>query len=268
MHAARRKSGAEVWSAVRSGRDLGRVRARRLRAADLAHGHEFRLDHWTAHNGADHAAWTSSLDHIRSTPGYAEGSWPRSTGGPRGEPRRPSAPRRGLHAGTGFTFTVLDPGDDDVIGRVYLYPSRAEDWTSPCTPGCGPTDRASTYRSPTPSQPGSPPTGPGNGWTAAAAESCRLRLSPAAALAAGMPRTPLSQTVADTRAWDRPRPGEPPLPNGLSDEEAAVAPSQGSRRTDEGAGHGSATIEISLVDKGFWGGWVSVVASSVGVYVQ
>jgi 2'-hydroxyisoflavone reductase len=45
-----------------------------------------------------------------------------------------------------------------------------------------------------------------------------LRLSPAAALAAGMARTPLAQTVADTRAWDRDR-GEPPLPNGLSDEE-------------------------------------------------
>ena len=45
-----------------------------------------------------------------------------------------------------------------------------------------------------------------------------LRISPAAALAAGMPRTPLSQTVADIRAWDRDR-GEPPLTCGLSAEE-------------------------------------------------
>ena len=37
-----------------------------------------------------------------------------------------------------------------------------------------------------------------------------LQISPAAALAAGMPRTPLAQTVADVRAWDRDR-GEPPL---------------------------------------------------------
>jgi hypothetical protein len=29
--------------------------------------------------------------------------------------------------GAGFTFTVLDPGDGDVIGCVYLYPSHAED---------------------------------------------------------------------------------------------------------------------------------------------
>jgi 2'-hydroxyisoflavone reductase len=49
-----------------------------------------------------------------------------------------------------------------------------------------------------------------------------LRISPAAALAAGMPRTPLAQTIADTRAWDRDR-GEPPLTNGLSEEEQRKA---------------------------------------------
>jgi hypothetical protein len=30
--------------------------------------------------------------------------------------------------GVGFTFTVLDPDDSDVIGCVYIYPSRAEEW--------------------------------------------------------------------------------------------------------------------------------------------
>ena len=52
-----------------------------------------------------------------------------------------------------------------------------------------------------------------------------MRISPAAALAAGMPRTPLSQTVADTRAWDRDR-GEPPLTNGLSEDEERTALAQ------------------------------------------
>lgn len=28
----------------------------------------------------------------------------------------------------GFTFTVLDAADNDVIGCVYLYPSRSENW--------------------------------------------------------------------------------------------------------------------------------------------
>jgi hypothetical protein len=30
--------------------------------------------------------------------------------------------------GTGFTFTVLNPGDNDVIGCVHLYPSASEEW--------------------------------------------------------------------------------------------------------------------------------------------
>ena len=28
----------------------------------------------------------------------------------------------------GFTFTVLDPDDGDVIGCVYVYPTKADDW--------------------------------------------------------------------------------------------------------------------------------------------
>jgi hypothetical protein len=29
------------------------------------------------HNEADYAAWTASIDHIRGTPGFPDGSWPR-----------------------------------------------------------------------------------------------------------------------------------------------------------------------------------------------
>ena len=28
------------------------------------------------HNEADYAAWTSSLEHIRRTPGFPDGNWP------------------------------------------------------------------------------------------------------------------------------------------------------------------------------------------------
>jgi hypothetical protein len=28
------------------------------------------------HNEADHAAWMSSIQHIRATPGYPDGDWP------------------------------------------------------------------------------------------------------------------------------------------------------------------------------------------------
>jgi hypothetical protein len=92
---------------------------------------EFRLEPLgPQHNEADHAAWMSSIEHIRSTPGYPDGNWP-PPGGMTLE-RNLADLRR--HAGhfeqrVGFTFTVLDPSDsDDVIGCVYLYPSTSEDW--------------------------------------------------------------------------------------------------------------------------------------------
>lgn len=75
------------------------------------------------HNAADYAAWTSSIDHIRATPGFADWSWP--------EPMSLEENAADLvkHARdfadrTGFTYTVLDPASGDVIGCLYLYPSR------------------------------------------------------------------------------------------------------------------------------------------------
>ena len=72
--------------------------------------------------------------------------------------------------GAGFTFTVLDPGDDDVIGCVYLYPSRSEEWDVTVQSWVRADRSTSTCPSPTPSHAGSPPTGPGSAWTAAVAE--------------------------------------------------------------------------------------------------
>lgn len=91
---------------------------------------QFRLEPLgPQHNAADHAAWMSSIEHIRSTPGYPDGDWP-----PRGgmtleanlTDLRDHADDFARRAG--FTFTVLDPRDGDVIGCVYLYPTRAEEW--------------------------------------------------------------------------------------------------------------------------------------------
>lgn len=79
------------------------------------------------HNAADHAAWTSSIEHIRSTPGYASSRWPPREGMSL-EANLADLTRHAadFSAGRGFTFTVLDPVDGDVIGCVYLYPSREE----------------------------------------------------------------------------------------------------------------------------------------------
>lgn len=91
---------------------------------------QFRLEPLgPQHNEADLAAWTSSIEHIRATPGYPDGNWP-----PRGgmtldenldDLRRHAAD---FAARRGFTFTVLDPADGDVIGCVYLYPTRSPDY--------------------------------------------------------------------------------------------------------------------------------------------
>jgi hypothetical protein len=92
--------------------------------------HEFHLEPLgPQHNEADHAAWMSSIEHIRSTPGYAGGTWPP----PGGMTLEQNLSDLNRHADdfvrrTGFTFTVLDPGDHDVIGCVYLYPSSSQGW--------------------------------------------------------------------------------------------------------------------------------------------
>ena len=76
------------------------------------------------HNDRDHAAWMSSIDHIRSTPGFSL----------REKPKWPVAMtlERNLadlvrHAKDcrerkGFTYSILEGAD--VIGCIYIYPGR------------------------------------------------------------------------------------------------------------------------------------------------
>ncbi|MEV5966241.1 hypothetical protein AB0L70_31020 [Kribbella sp. NPDC051952] len=79
------------------------------------------------HNDADYAAWTTSIDHIRATPGFG-GSWPPVDGmsldANLGDLQRHAddfAQRRG------FTYTVLEADSGDVIGCLYIYPSRKDE---------------------------------------------------------------------------------------------------------------------------------------------
>lgn len=76
------------------------------------------------HNASDYAAWTSSIDHIRATPGFPWGDWPAMM--------TPAANLRDLemHAEDfrlrkGFTYSVLDVLGN-VVGCVYIYPSKTE----------------------------------------------------------------------------------------------------------------------------------------------
>lgn len=78
------------------------------------------------HNDSDYAAWTSSLEHIAATPGFPWGSWPHEMSS---DENRADLE---MHAEDfrerrGFTYTVLDPVERDVIGCVYIYPTREPD---------------------------------------------------------------------------------------------------------------------------------------------
>ncbi len=79
------------------------------------------------HNESDLAAWSPSIEHIRSTPGYPDGSWP-PVGGMSSEANLADLTRHAadFEARKGFTFTVLDPASREVIGCVYLYPTKAD----------------------------------------------------------------------------------------------------------------------------------------------
>jgi hypothetical protein len=85
---------------------------------------EFRLEPLgPQHNAADYAAWTSSIEHIRATPGFPDGRWPdpdMTIEQNLGDLRRHAddfAQRKG------FTYTVLD-ASGDVVGCLYIYPSK------------------------------------------------------------------------------------------------------------------------------------------------
>jgi RimJ/RimL family protein N-acetyltransferase len=78
------------------------------------------------HNVSDYQAWSSSVEHIHATPGYETSSWP--------DERSIDDNLRDLQAHAddfenriGFTYTVLDPATDDVIGCVYIYPTDGEE---------------------------------------------------------------------------------------------------------------------------------------------
>ncbi|MEE8330656.1 MAG: N-acetyltransferase [Acidimicrobiia bacterium] len=92
---------------------------------DGLHSELFRLEPLgPQHNERDHEAWMSSIEHIRSTPGFEEGGWP-----------SPMTAERNLedlerHATDfrqrrGFTYSVIDA--ESVVGCVYIYPSLVEE---------------------------------------------------------------------------------------------------------------------------------------------
>jgi hypothetical protein len=86
-------------------------------------GEEFWLEPLgPEHNEGDYRAWTSSIAHIRSTPGFQGRRWPTPDMTPAenlGDLERHAADFAGR---SGFTYTVRAAGSDEIIGCVYIYP--------------------------------------------------------------------------------------------------------------------------------------------------
>jgi hypothetical protein len=76
------------------------------------------------HNERDHVAWMSSIEHIRSTPGFAPGGaddWPVEMSLDR------NLQDLQMHAaefadGVAYAYSVIDAQTDDVVGCVYVDP--------------------------------------------------------------------------------------------------------------------------------------------------
>ena len=79
------------------------------------------------HNEQDYEAWTSSMQHIAATPGFAGRTWPREM---TSEQNRADLQQHAddFRKRTGFTYTVLDPASREVIGCVYIYQAREPDY--------------------------------------------------------------------------------------------------------------------------------------------
>jgi len=76
------------------------------------------------HNEADHAAWMSSIEHIRTTPGFGRG-WPPATGMTLAEnlaDLESHAERSARRVD--FAYSVIEIVTGDVVGCIYFKPSR------------------------------------------------------------------------------------------------------------------------------------------------
>jgi hypothetical protein len=70
----------------------------------------------------------SSIEHIRSTPGFGDGGWPPIAG--MSVERNLTDLRRhsdDFAQRAGFTYSVIEVPGDEVIGCVYIYPARGND---------------------------------------------------------------------------------------------------------------------------------------------
>jgi RimJ/RimL family protein N-acetyltransferase len=89
---------------------------------------DFRLEPLgPQHNAGDYDAWTSSVDHIRATPGFGGSTWPPPTMTLEQNLADLQRHAEDFAQRSGFTYTVMARGNGRIIGCVYIYPSRSAD---------------------------------------------------------------------------------------------------------------------------------------------
>lgn len=76
------------------------------------------------HNARDHRAWTGSIEHIRSTPGFAGRHWPRAIESLDQNLASLERHQHDFAQRRGFSYAVLDASDGAYLGCVYFYPPR------------------------------------------------------------------------------------------------------------------------------------------------
>jgi len=96
-----------------------------------------RLDH----NEGDLDAWSSSVDHIHATPGFAGHPWPDEPMTLERNARDLAEHESDFAHGRGFTYSVVSEMGNEVIGCVYIHPSAKEgvaadvrSWVRLCAP--------------------------------------------------------------------------------------------------------------------------------------
>jgi len=77
------------------------------------------------HNASDYEAWSTSVEHIHTTPGWETSTWPDDLS-LENNLRDLQAHADDFEKRAGFTYTVLDPAAEDVLGCVYIYPDPSD----------------------------------------------------------------------------------------------------------------------------------------------
>lgn len=77
------------------------------------------------HNERDLQAWTSSVEHIRATPGFAGRDWPPDSMSAEDNGRDLHRHDVDFQERRGFTYAVLSGGS--YVGCLYLYPAKDDE---------------------------------------------------------------------------------------------------------------------------------------------